>query len=252
VNPAQRVRQLAEPSLKVIANLRFRRPRSALGSPFEVGPSIGSADGRTPARAVVPAHRGTSQWPPAWLTNVGFVIGLGLIVLVSSLAIGVAATSMTEHGVSAEDLQSAGTSAKAEQAYGDLGEDGRRAAWWFSGSSSPSLSVWSAALRRLRLRRPPTRRGRSRAPCEHYPLCRDLQFARRGVRPDPELRSRCHPRWPLRPAGPAPRRGLRVTSPGFSASRPGSSSSQVGSTQRFDPGKPKSAQLAVALCFGTS
>lgn len=93
-------------------------------------PSVSAADS---------ARREAAQWPPAWLTNVGVVIALGLVVLVSSLAIGVAATSMTEHGVSVNDFQSAGTSAKAEQAYDDLGEDGRRAAWWFLGSELPFL-----------------------------------------------------------------------------------------------------------------
>jgi disulfide bond formation protein DsbB len=92
-----------------------------------------------PASAAVPARRETAQWPPAWLTNVGVVIGLGLIILVSSLAIGAQATSMTEHGVSVDDFQFAGTSAKAEQAYGDLGQDGRRAAWRFLGFELPFL-----------------------------------------------------------------------------------------------------------------
>jgi hypothetical protein len=47
---------------------------------------------------------------------------------------------MTEHGVSVDDFQSAGTSAKAEQAYDDLGHDGRRAAWWFLGFELPFLT----------------------------------------------------------------------------------------------------------------
>lgn len=92
-----------------------------------------------PASVAVPARRETAHWPPAWLTNVGVVIGLGLIVLLSSLAIGAAATSMTEHGVSVDDFQSAGTPGNAEQAYDDLSQDGRRAAWWFLGFELPFL-----------------------------------------------------------------------------------------------------------------
>lgn len=98
------------------------------------------------ASTPVPAQGETGRWPPAWLTNVGVVIGLGLVVLLSSLAIGAAATSMTEHGASVEDLQSAGTSAKAEQAYDDLGEDGRRAAWWFLGFELPFLASFGLLL----------------------------------------------------------------------------------------------------------
>lgn len=96
--------------------------------------------------AAVAAHREAARWPPAWLTNVGVVIGIGLVVLLSSLAIGAAATSMTENGVSVEDLQSAGTSANAEQAYDDLGEDGRRAAWWFLGFELPFLASFGLLL----------------------------------------------------------------------------------------------------------
>jgi hypothetical protein len=98
------------------------------------------------ASATVPARSEDARWPPAWLTNVGVVIGLGLIVLVSSLAIGAAATSMTEHGVSVDDFQSAGTSAKAEQAYDDFGQDGRRAAWWFLGFELPFLASFGLLL----------------------------------------------------------------------------------------------------------
>lgn len=86
------------------------------------------------------------RWPPAWLTNVGVVIGLGLVVLLSSLAISAATTSMTEHGVSVEELQSAGTSANAEQAYDDLGQDGRGAAWWFLGFELPFLTSFGLLL----------------------------------------------------------------------------------------------------------
>lgn len=96
--------------------------------------------------ATVAAHRETPGWPPAWLTNVGFVIGIGLVVLLSSLAIAGAATSMTEHGASVDDLQSAGTSANAEQAYDDLGEDGRRAAWWFLVFETPFLASFGLLL----------------------------------------------------------------------------------------------------------
>lgn len=96
--------------------------------------------------AAVAAHRAPDRWPPAWLTNVGVVIGIGLVVLVSSLAIGAAATSMTEHGASVEDLQSAGTSANAERVYDDLGEDGRRAAWWFLGFELPFLASFGLLL----------------------------------------------------------------------------------------------------------
>lgn len=96
--------------------------------------------------AAVAAHRETARWPPAWLTNVGIVIGIGLVVLLSSLAIAGTATSMTEQGVSVEDLQSAGTSANAEQAYDDLGADGRRAAWWFLGFEIPFLASFGLLL----------------------------------------------------------------------------------------------------------
>jgi ABC-type antimicrobial peptide transport system permease subunit len=81
-----------------------------------------------------------------WLANVGVVIGIGLVVLVSSLAIGAPATTMTEHGVSVDDFQFAGTSANAEQAYGDLGQDGRRAAWWFLGFELPFLAGFGLLL----------------------------------------------------------------------------------------------------------
>jgi hypothetical protein len=98
------------------------------------------------ASATVPTRSEDARWPPAWLTNVGVVIGLGLLVLISSLAIGAAATSMTEHGVSVDDFQSAGTSAKAERAYDDLGGDGRRAAWWFLGFELPFLACFGLLL----------------------------------------------------------------------------------------------------------
>lgn len=96
--------------------------------------------------ATVPASRESAHWPLAWLTNVGVVIGLGLVVLVSSLALGAPATSMTEHGVSVDDFQFAGTSAKAEQAYEDLGQDGRRAAWLFLGFELPFLVSFGLLL----------------------------------------------------------------------------------------------------------
>ena len=96
--------------------------------------------------AAIPAHRETAHWPPAWLTNVGVVIGIGLVVLVSSLAIGAPATRMTEHRVSVDDFQFAGTSANAEQAYDDLGQDGRRAAWWFLGFELPFLTSFGLLL----------------------------------------------------------------------------------------------------------
>lgn len=53
---------------------------------------------------------------------------------------------MTENGASVEDLQSAGTSANAEQAYDDLGEDGRRAAWWFLVFEIPFLASFGLLL----------------------------------------------------------------------------------------------------------
>jgi hypothetical protein len=37
---------------------------------------------------------------PAWLTSVTVVVAAGLAVFAASLAIGAAATTMTEHGVS--------------------------------------------------------------------------------------------------------------------------------------------------------
>jgi hypothetical protein len=83
---------------------------------------------------------------PAWLTNVGVAIGAGLVVLVSSLAIGAPATTMAEHGVSVDDFQLAGTSADAEQAYDDLGRDGRRAAWWFLAFELPFLTSFGLLL----------------------------------------------------------------------------------------------------------
>lgn len=86
------------------------------------------------------------RWPPAWLTNVGVVIGLGIVVLLSSMAIGAAATSMIEHGVSVNDFQLAGTSVKAEQAYNELGHDGRRAAWWFLVFELPFLVSYGLLL----------------------------------------------------------------------------------------------------------
>lgn len=96
--------------------------------------------------ASAPVSEETARWPPAWLTNVGVVIGLGLILLLSSMAIGAAATSMTEHQVSVGDFQFAGTSAKAELAYENLGEDGRRAAWWFLGLEFPYLVSYGLLL----------------------------------------------------------------------------------------------------------
>jgi len=98
------------------------------------------------ADVAVPVSGESARWPPAWLTNVGVVIGIGLVVLVSSLAIGAPATSMTEHGVSVDDFQFAGTSANAEQAYDDLGQDGRRAAWWFLGFELPFLASFGLLL----------------------------------------------------------------------------------------------------------
>jgi hypothetical protein len=99
-----------------------------------------------PASATVPVSGETVRWPPAWLTNVGVVIGLGIIVLLSSMAIGAAATSMTEHGVSVDNFQFAGTSAKAELAYNELGRDGRRFAWWFLAFELPFLVSYGLLL----------------------------------------------------------------------------------------------------------
>ena len=99
-----------------------------------------------PASATTPIRTETVRWPPTWLTNVGVVIGLGLIVFVSSMAIGATATSMTEHGVSVGDFQFAETSANAEQSYDDLGHDGRRAAWWFLGFELPFLVSYGLLL----------------------------------------------------------------------------------------------------------
>jgi hypothetical protein len=96
--------------------------------------------------AAVPALAETARWPPAWLTSIGVVIGVGLVVLVSSLAIGTPATKMTEHGVSVDDFQFAGTSANAEQAYEELGQDGRRTAWWFLGLELPFLTSFGLLL----------------------------------------------------------------------------------------------------------
>lgn len=88
----------------------------------------------------------TVRWPPSWLANVGVVIALGIVVLLSSMAIGAAATSMTEHGVSVDEFQLAGTSAKAELAYNELGHDGRRAAWWFLTLELPFLISYGLLL----------------------------------------------------------------------------------------------------------
>ncbi len=88
----------------------------------------------------------TVRWPPAWLTHTGVVIGLGLTVLVSSLAIGAPATSMIENGVSVDEFQFAGTSDEAERAYDDLGPDGRRAARWFLGLELPFLFSFGLLL----------------------------------------------------------------------------------------------------------
>jgi len=98
------------------------------------------------ASVAVPASGESVRWPPAWLTNVGVVIGFGIIVLLSSMAIGAAATSMTEHGVSVDNFQFAGTSAKAQLAYGELGPDGRRAAWWFLALELPFLVSYGLLL----------------------------------------------------------------------------------------------------------
>ncbi len=101
---------------------------------------------RPPASTSTPVRAETARWPPAWLTNVGVVIGLGLIVFLSSMAIGAAATSMTEHGVSVGDFQFAGTSAKAELAYNELGQAGRHAAWWFLALELPFLIGYGLLL----------------------------------------------------------------------------------------------------------
>jgi hypothetical protein len=53
---------------------------------------------------------------------------------------------MTEHGVSVDDFQSAGISANAEQAYDDLGQDGRGAAWRFLGFELPFLVSFGLLL----------------------------------------------------------------------------------------------------------
>jgi hypothetical protein len=53
---------------------------------------------------------------------------------------------MTEHGVSVDDFQFAGTSAKAELAYNELGQDGRRAAWWFLALELPFLVSYGLLL----------------------------------------------------------------------------------------------------------
>lgn len=98
------------------------------------------------ASAAASVKGNAPHWPPAWLTNVGVVIGLGIIVLLSSMAIGGAATSMTEHGVSVGDFQFAGTSAKAELAYNELGHDGRRAAWRFLAFELPFLVSYGLLL----------------------------------------------------------------------------------------------------------
>jgi hypothetical protein len=87
-----------------------------------------------------------TRTPPGWLTDVGVVIALGIIVLVSSLAIGAPATTMARHGVSVEELQSAGTPAKAERAHDDLGDDGRRAAWWFLALELPFMAGYGLLL----------------------------------------------------------------------------------------------------------
>ena len=74
------------------------------------------------------------------------VIGLGLTVLLSSMAIGAAASRMAEHGVSVNTFQLAGTTAKTELAYRELGHDGRRAAWWFLVFESPFLVSYGLLL----------------------------------------------------------------------------------------------------------
>jgi len=84
--------------------------------------------------------------PLPWLNNTGLVIALGIVVLLSSMAIGSAATTMTEHGGSPDAFQFAGTTAKAEQVRADLGPDGRRAAWWFLGLELPFLVSYGLLL----------------------------------------------------------------------------------------------------------
>lgn len=100
----------------------------------------------TSANATASISSEAVRWPPAWLTNAGVAIALGIVVLLSSMAIGTAATSMTEHEVSVGDFQFAGTSAKAEQAYNELGHDGRRAAWWFLALELPFLIGYGLLL----------------------------------------------------------------------------------------------------------
>jgi hypothetical protein len=98
------------------------------------------------ASAGVSARRDTARWPPVWLTQVGVVIGLGIVILLSSMAIAAAGTAMTEHGVSIGDFQTAGTSAKAQRTYEELGEAGRRDAWAFLGFELPFLVGYGLLL----------------------------------------------------------------------------------------------------------
>jgi len=86
------------------------------------------------------------RWPPTWLTNLGVVIGLGLLVLLTSLAVGAAVSSMAEHGVSVDEFQMGGTTAKAQAAYEELGEDGRRDAWRFLAWELPYLVSFGLLL----------------------------------------------------------------------------------------------------------
>lgn len=62
------------------------------------------------------------------------------------MAIGAAATSMTEHGVSVGDFQFAGTSAKARRTYDQLGHDGRLAAWLFLAFELPYLASYGLLI----------------------------------------------------------------------------------------------------------
>lgn len=83
---------------------------------------------------------------PSWLTNVSVVVTAGLAVFAASLAIGATGTTMAEAGVSIEDLQSAGTSAKAVAAHDGLGSEGREAAWWFLLFELPYLTGFGILL----------------------------------------------------------------------------------------------------------
>ena len=74
------------------------------------------------------------------------VIGLGLTVLLSSMAMGAAAWRRADQGVSVTPSPLAATPANPARPSRELGHDGRRAAWWFLVFESPFLVSYGLLL----------------------------------------------------------------------------------------------------------